>query len=184
MEVISREFSSSPLYGMPTEQILKRKLTDDVCSSKKRTCIGISISQSGMKLPALTEYEPELTNNDENTKVLAELYNNNASIHIQNNIQLRPKSYHTNINAFTIRQHQVLQSVRTNQQPYVLQQDNMKDFSEPYGSIRPDEDVRSDTITQKRAGKVTYTMGYRADCEKCKAKVRGHYSHFVYSTEP
>ncbi|KAL8772229.1 MAG: hypothetical protein Q9194_004657 [Teloschistes cf. exilis] len=28
-------------------------------------------------------------------------------------------------------------------------------------------------------GKLTLSMGYRADCEKCKLKVPGHYSHFI-----
>ena len=28
-------------------------------------------------------------------------------------------------------------------------------------------------------GKITLSMGYRADCEKCKNKVPGHYSHFI-----
>ncbi|KAL8690284.1 MAG: hypothetical protein Q9218_004234 [Villophora microphyllina] len=28
-------------------------------------------------------------------------------------------------------------------------------------------------------GKMTISMGYRADCEKCRLKVPGHYNHFV-----
>jgi hypothetical protein len=28
-------------------------------------------------------------------------------------------------------------------------------------------------------GKVVFSMGYRADCEKCRNMVPGHYSHFV-----
>lgn len=28
-------------------------------------------------------------------------------------------------------------------------------------------------------GKMTISMGYRADCEKCRMKVPGHYNHFV-----
>ncbi|KAA6412591.1 MAG: hypothetical protein FRX48_03582 [Lasallia pustulata] len=32
--------------------------------------------------------------------------------------------------------------------------------------------------TEKK-GKITLSMGYRADCEKCKNKVPGHYSHFI-----
>lgn len=28
-------------------------------------------------------------------------------------------------------------------------------------------------------GKLTLSMGFRADCEKCKLKVPGHYSHFI-----
>jgi hypothetical protein len=30
-------------------------------------------------------------------------------------------------------------------------------------------------------GKVSFSMGYRADCEKCRLKVPGHYSHIVRS---
>ncbi len=28
-------------------------------------------------------------------------------------------------------------------------------------------------------GKTTFSMGYRADCEKCRMKVPGHYSHVL-----
>ncbi|KAJ8098819.1 hypothetical protein POJ06DRAFT_142731 [Lipomyces tetrasporus] len=31
--------------------------------------------------------------------------------------------------------------------------------------------------------KIVYSMGYRADCEKCRARIRGHYSHIVYLDE-
>ena len=31
----------------------------------------------------------------------------------------------------------------------------------------------------EKKGKITLSMGYRADCEKCKNKVPGHYSHFI-----
>lgn len=31
----------------------------------------------------------------------------------------------------------------------------------------------------EKKGKLTLSMGYRADCEKCKNKVPGHYSHFL-----
>ena len=30
-------------------------------------------------------------------------------------------------------------------------------------------------------GKTTLAMGYRADCEKCRLKLPGHYSHFIRS---
>lgn len=30
-------------------------------------------------------------------------------------------------------------------------------------------------------GKLTLSMGYRADCEKCQMKVPGHYNHFIRS---
>lgn len=29
--------------------------------------------------------------------------------------------------------------------------------------------------------KISFSMGYRADCEKCQMKVPGHYSHIVRS---
>jgi hypothetical protein len=37
---------------------------------------------------------------------------------------------------------------------------------------------------RKRSGALTgmpgrFTMGYREDCEKCRARVAGHYSHFL-----
>ena len=37
---------------------------------------------------------------------------------------------------------------------------------------------RRDNSTEKK-GKIMLSMGYRADCEKCKNKVPGHYSHFI-----
>lgn len=37
---------------------------------------------------------------------------------------------------------------------------------------------RSDNGIEKK-GKIMLSMGYRADCEKCKNKVPGHYSHFI-----
>ncbi|KAI9804836.1 MAG: hypothetical protein M1825_001204 [Sarcosagium campestre] len=41
------------------------------------------------------------------------------------------------------------------------------------------ERVRTSESRPARAGKPTLTMGYRADCEKCRAKVPGHYSHLT-----
>ncbi|QKX62432.1 uncharacterized protein TRUGW13939_09593 [Talaromyces rugulosus] len=37
------------------------------------------------------------------------------------------------------------------------------------------------TATTRRKGKISFAMGYRADCEKCQMKVPGHYSHIVRS---
>lgn len=37
---------------------------------------------------------------------------------------------------------------------------------------------RRENSTEKK-GKIMLSMGYRADCEKCKNKVPGHYSHFI-----
>lgn len=36
------------------------------------------------------------------------------------------------------------------------------------------------TLTRAKS-KISFTMGYRADCEKCRLKVPGHYSHIVRS---
>lgn len=43
----------------------------------------------------------------------------------------------------------------------------------------------SDPVVKRNAGsgkgKVSFSMGYRADCEKCRLKVPGHYSHIIRS---
>ncbi|EED21671.1 conserved hypothetical protein [Talaromyces stipitatus ATCC 10500] len=36
-------------------------------------------------------------------------------------------------------------------------------------------------VTAPRREKISFSMGYRADCEKCQMKVPGHYSHIVRS---
>ena len=41
---------------------------------------------------------------------------------------------------------------------------------------------RSDAISGGgggETGKVVFSMGYRADCEKCRERVPGHYSHVL-----
>lgn len=38
---------------------------------------------------------------------------------------------------------------------------------------------RGDNNGAEKKGKITLAMGYRADCEKCKNRVPGHYSHFI-----
>lgn len=38
---------------------------------------------------------------------------------------------------------------------------------------------RSDHAAKPRNKKVTFSMGFRADCEKCHRKVPGHYSHII-----
>ena len=35
------------------------------------------------------------------------------------------------------------------------------------------------SLGMEKKGKITLSMGYRADCDKCKNKVPGHYSHFI-----
>lgn len=30
-------------------------------------------------------------------------------------------------------------------------------------------------------GKMSISMGYRADCEKCRLKVPGHYNHWIHT---
>jgi hypothetical protein len=39
--------------------------------------------------------------------------------------------------------------------------------------------VKTPVASGKR--KISLLMGYRADCEKCRLKVQGHYSHLIYS---
>jgi hypothetical protein len=36
-------------------------------------------------------------------------------------------------------------------------------------------------VTAPRREKISFSMGYRADCEKCQMRVPGHYSHIVRS---
>ncbi|KAK9491543.1 hypothetical protein V1508DRAFT_421575 [Lipomyces doorenjongii] len=43
--------------------------------------------------------------------------------------------------------------------------------------------MQSDNESVQKRRKLVYSMGYRADCEKCRAKIRGHYSHIVYLEE-
>ncbi|KAK9368973.1 hypothetical protein V1509DRAFT_639329 [Lipomyces kononenkoae] len=43
--------------------------------------------------------------------------------------------------------------------------------------------MRSHNQLPQRRRKLVYSMGYRADCEKCRAKIRGHYSHIIYLEE-
>jgi hypothetical protein len=50
-----------------------------------------------------------------------------------------------------------------------------KDSTGSYGSRR-----RSDAISGNSEGsKIVFSMGYRADCDKCREKVPGHYSHIL-----
>lgn len=35
------------------------------------------------------------------------------------------------------------------------------------------------TIQSGKGEKTTLAMGYRGDCEKCRARVPGHFNHFV-----
>ncbi|PLB54266.1 hypothetical protein P170DRAFT_11931 [Aspergillus steynii IBT 23096] len=39
--------------------------------------------------------------------------------------------------------------------------------------------ARPDHVTKPRNKKITFSMGFRADCEKCHRKVPGHYSHII-----
>ncbi len=38
---------------------------------------------------------------------------------------------------------------------------------------------RKDTVGGGKVGKTVLVMGYRADCEKCRTRVPGHWSHFI-----
>lgn len=40
---------------------------------------------------------------------------------------------------------------------------------------------KHELLTRPRREKISFSMGYRADCEKCQMKVPGHYSHIVRS---
>ena len=47
------------------------------------------------------------------------------------------------------------------------------------------EEFKQRSNTSRRAAvseqgaKVSFSMGYRADCEKCRTRVPGHYSHVI-----
>lgn len=41
--------------------------------------------------------------------------------------------------------------------------------------------TKAPSITVPKREKISFSMGYRADCEKCQMKVPGHYSHIVRS---
>lgn len=44
-------------------------------------------------------------------------------------------------------------------------------------TVAPDPE----TLAVRRRQKISFSMGYRADCEKCQMRVPGHYSHIVRS---
>lgn len=43
------------------------------------------------------------------------------------------------------------------------------------------ESTKRPSITAPKREKISFSMGYRADCEKCQMRVPGHYSHIVRS---
>lgn len=43
------------------------------------------------------------------------------------------------------------------------------------------ESMKHPSVTASKREKISFSMGYRADCEKCRMKVPGHYSHIVRS---
>lgn len=43
------------------------------------------------------------------------------------------------------------------------------------------EPAKRPSVTAPRREKMSFSMGYRADCEKCQMRVPGHYSHIVRS---
>lgn len=56
----------------------------------------------------------------------------------------------------------------------------------PGGSISPHQDQSWSRIPEPGPSaapprKVTFCMGFRADCEKCQQKIPGHYSHIIRS---
>ncbi|ODQ73173.1 hypothetical protein LIPSTDRAFT_63463 [Lipomyces starkeyi NRRL Y-11557] len=60
--------------------------------------------------------------------------------------------------------------------------DDMTDRTNTSQDIEQPQMQSHNELPQKRR-KLVYSMGYRADCEKCRAKIRGHYSHIVYLEE-
>ena len=57
-------------------------------------------------------------------------------------------------------------------------------FAVPQGSIVESRNRRrSDAISggEENRGKVSFSMGFRGDCEKCRERVPGHYSHVLKS---
>ncbi|KAK9319487.1 hypothetical protein V1517DRAFT_332398 [Lipomyces orientalis] len=56
------------------------------------------------------------------------------------------------------------------------------DLAKASSDIEPAQLQSHNGPTLKRR-KLVYSMGYRADCEKCRARIRGHYSHIVYIDE-
>jgi hypothetical protein len=43
------------------------------------------------------------------------------------------------------------------------------------------EVTKRPSVTAPKREKISFSMGYRADCEKCQMRVPGHYSHIVRS---
>ena len=52
----------------------------------------------------------------------------------------------------------------------------------PTTKLWPPESARTRSMAAARTGKPMLVMGYRADCDKCRARVPGHYSHIVRSS--
>jgi hypothetical protein len=38
---------------------------------------------------------------------------------------------------------------------------------------------RSDAVSGEGSRKVAFSMGFRADCDKCRERVPGHYNHVL-----
>lgn len=45
----------------------------------------------------------------------------------------------------------------------------------------PTAETKRTTVTASKREKISFSMGFRADCEKCQQRVPGHYSHIVRS---
>ncbi|KAF3391811.1 hypothetical protein DPV78_010303 [Talaromyces pinophilus] len=43
------------------------------------------------------------------------------------------------------------------------------------------ESTKRPSVTAPKREKISFSMGYRADCEKCQMRVPGHYSHIIRS---
>ncbi|KAI9766433.1 MAG: hypothetical protein M1840_006540 [Geoglossum simile] len=80
-----------------------------------------------------------------------------------------------------------LQQVEVNVEKMEIVQDNNSRNSSVIADTRASKihqglklgNGRTPPATAFGKGKVVFSMGYRADCEKCRNMVPGHYSHFV-----
>lgn len=51
----------------------------------------------------------------------------------------------------------------------------------PISTSTSSTETKRPTVTAHKREKITFSMGFRADCEKCQMRVPGHYSHIVRS---
>ncbi|KAJ9211801.1 hypothetical protein DTO166G4_6574 [Paecilomyces variotii] len=56
---------------------------------------------------------------------------------------------------------------------------NRSSFADLAGNGR--ESIVNNAASTAEKGKISFSMGYRADCDKCRRRVPGHYSHIIRS---